>query len=100
MVGNQRENKKNLTVDRKQRLELLQGWAWFPHELKWEIGYEALKKYVDENNSCLVPNRLITSSGYKLGDWVSIQRRKKESLDPERKKRLEDFTGWTWNARK
>ena len=99
-VGNQRENKKNLTVDRKQRLELLQGWAWFPHELKWEIGYEALKKYVDENNSCLVPNRLITSSGYKLGDWVSIQRRKKESLDPERKKRLEDFTGWTWNARK
>lgn len=40
------------------------------------------------------------ADGYNLGNWVSIQRGKyaKGTLDPDRRRRLEELSTWTWTA--
>ncbi len=40
----------------------------------------------------------ITPDGYKLGIWVSVQRRTRNKLPPERQSRLEALRGWIWNS--
>jgi hypothetical protein len=46
----------------------------------------------------LVSATLKLTDGYRLGQWVSQQRSRKESLTLERRKRLEGLIGWTWNT--
>lgn len=91
--------KDSLEAERQQRLEALPGWAWNTHSDAWEEGFSRLVAYAEEHGDSRVPMPYEVD-GYRLGYWVSNQRSlfAKDSLDPDRQRRLEALTGWSWNA--
>jgi hypothetical protein len=52
---------------------------------------------VSENQNCKVSYGYRASDGYRLGQWVQVQRNKQDSLSAERKARL-DALGFIWDV--
>lgn len=87
-----------LDADRERRLQALPGWTWGTHADKWEEGFRRLFAYVERDGHTRVPASY-TLDGYKLGQWVAQQRTnyKKGTLDMDRRQRLEELPGWSWD---
>lgn len=98
-VTNQRAVRISLPADRKERLEAVPGWVWNVFADRCEIGFRYLTEFIDREGHCRVPNSYQTSDGYCLGQWVSKQRRAKDSIPSERKERLEAIPGWAWRIK-
>jgi len=101
-AANQRSNRKQgkVSKEREARLEVVDGWTWDAVDAGWEDGFAHLVVYAAEHGHARVPNAHVTSDGYKLGQWVGVQRRarKKGSLSADREARLEAVAGWLWVA--
>ena len=65
------------------------------HAERWESGFAALSKFRAREGHCC-PSRYHVEHGFKLGQWVSIQRYGKHLLSVERKRRL-DGIGFVWD---
>ena len=65
----------------------------------WYEGLAILKEYILEHGDALVPAPFVDASGYRLGQWVYVQRRaRKRELLSERKIRLlQDIPEWVWS---
>lgn len=98
-VATQRSNYETLSIDKRSKLESLRDWTWDVLSEKWEIGFREAQAYSVEHGDCTPPQKYITPSGYPLGTWISMQRRRRDVMDPESKKRLEDLNGWKWQVR-
>jgi hypothetical protein len=96
-VAVQRHNRESLAPDQIARLESLKGWSWDPFVDQWNESYQALTEYVAQNGDARPTGKFKTKEGFKLGDWVSIQRQKKGSLSQDRIDRLESLKGWSWD---
>ena len=90
-----------ITAERRKRLESLPGWMWDPNEEAWEAAYSILKRFVRETGHAHVPSSYEDESGFRLGLWVTNQRRKyrRNVLTTERRKLLEKLPGWVWTVR-
>jgi hypothetical protein len=97
-VTNQRSTKSDLTAERKVRLEAVAGWSWDAHADQWEIGFLHLAAFAGREGHCKVPINHRTEDGYRLGIWVSTQRRMMDEIPDERKVRLEALPGWVWDV--
>jgi len=101
-VGTQRERhtRDTLDADQERRLEELPGWTWDRQEAKWEEGFRHLQKFIEYHRDAVIPQSYVME-GYPLGWWVSSQRSfyRRGTLEADRKRRLEELPGWTWNAR-
>jgi Helicase associated domain len=64
---------------------------------RWERGFTALSKFRTREGHCC-PSRRHLEGGYELGQWVSVQRYRKDVLPVERKRRL-DAIGFIWDWR-
>jgi hypothetical protein len=84
-----------MDADRRQRLEQLPGWFWDPFSTRWEDGFSRLKEFSERKGHCRVPQQHKTEDGYRLGQWVGVQRTNKGEMDPERRQRLEQLRGWS-----
>jgi hypothetical protein len=84
--------------DRRQRLEALPGWSWDILSVQWEEGFSQLKQFAEREGHCRVAQGYKTSDGYRLGAWVATRRNAKNSMDPDRRQRLEALPGWSWNT--
>jgi superfamily II DNA or RNA helicase len=97
-VKTQRKKKDSVTGDRQQRLDAL-GFVWDPladaPAHAWERGFAALKAFKDREGHCRV-HYLHTEGGCTLGNWVSVQRKKKDSMTRDRRQRL-DALGFVWD---
>ena len=76
-VGEQRQNKDTMSSDRRKRLEALSGWSWNTRDDRWEDGFSHLKEFADQKGHCRVAYLYETEDGYRLGKWVSKQRKHK-----------------------
>jgi hypothetical protein len=100
-VSTQRSRKDNLSVERKRRLDAM-GFVWDFRDLLWDRGFAALLKFKRREGHCHVP-AFHSEGNYKLGYWVSTQRRYKKvyekEMSAERKARLNKI-GFVWNENK
>jgi superfamily II DNA or RNA helicase len=99
-INGQRNKYSNgtLAADRICRLQKLPGWAWDTHAEQWQEGFRRLVDYVERQGDARVPVSY-TVDGYRLGQWVNMQRDRhsQASLDDERRARLEALPGWVWS---
>jgi hypothetical protein len=64
---------------------------------RWERGFAALSKFRAREGHCC-PSRHHVERGFRLGQWVSVQRYGKDQVPAERKWRL-DKIGFVWDWR-
>src|ERR1035438_10702887 len=99
-VNNQRTAKNTMKPDRRQRLEALPGWAWDTRSEQWEEGFFHLEQFSEREGHCRVPTFYKCDASFRLGSWVSRQRRSKGKMKPDRRKRLGALPGWVWKVYK
>ena len=101
-VTRQRKSRKkeNLSAERREALEALEGWTWDAHEAAWQKGLDHAKRFVEREGHTRVPLRHV-KDGFRLGQWVKVQRAdyKRDELSPERRAALEALDGWVWTRR-
>jgi hypothetical protein len=72
-------------------------WNSASNAERWARGFAALAKFRAREGHCC-PCRHHVEDGFKLGDWVSVQRYHKDFFPVERK-RLLDAIGFVWDRR-
>ena len=98
-VSSQRSRRDKLTLEQISRLESLDGWVWDVLQAGWEEGFSSLTKYIEQEGHTKVPTLYKTKDGFKLGQWVHVQRSNRGKLTLEREIRLESL-GFIWKVRK
>jgi hypothetical protein len=93
----QRYRKEDLSVERKKRLDRI-AFVWNWRDFAWQRGFAALLKFKRREGHCRV-SRQHREDNYRLGDWVAVQRGKKDALSPQRRRRL-DKIGFEWKVYK
>ncbi len=89
---------RTLKPGRAERLEALPGWIWDPFAERWEKGFAHLQAFVEQKGHSRVPGGFKADDGYRLGQWLKVQRKGREDMKGERMSRLEALPGWTWDA--
>ncbi len=97
-VAVQRIHRSEMSPDRKALLEALPGWSWTPTTDAWERSYGFLKAFVEREGHARVPNGHL-EDGFRLGQWVTDQRVKRDKLPDSQLERLNSTPGWIWDAR-
>jgi hypothetical protein len=101
-VSHQRQGyrQRSLGEERRSRLEAVPGWSWGTHDDAWEDGFNRLQSYLEREGNSRVRWGYRDGDGYRLGEWVSHQRRdhNEGTLGEERRHRLDALLGWTWKA--
>jgi hypothetical protein len=90
-------NKGKLDIKRIQLLETLPQWSWNVIESQWNRGFGYLKKYVQEHGHAKIQGNF-KYENYNLGAWVNSQKMKKNKLNLEQIKILEELPQWSWNT--
>ena len=60
----------------------------------WDEWYGRLKAYKQRGGDCFVPTSH-REQGHRLGQWVGVQRKNRDTISPERRQRL-DALGFVW----
>lgn len=94
-------NKGNVDPARVRLLEKFPDWIWDAVTDQWEEGFRHLQEYVQKHGDALVSQSFRSADGYKLGQWVTIQRTvyRDGDMGEERQARLEALAGWSWDPR-
>jgi hypothetical protein len=83
-------------ASRQLRAKVADSWSRSNTE-RWERGFAALSKFRAREGHCC-PSRHHVEGGLRLGQWVSVQRYRKDEVPAERKWRL-DKIGFVWDTR-
>jgi superfamily II DNA or RNA helicase len=97
-VAVQRTYRDEMSPEREALLEALPGWSWNPTADGWERGYRFLTAFVERDGHARVPKEHL-ETGFRLGQWVTDQRVKRDKLPDGQRERLESLPGWVWDAR-
>ena len=94
----QKRAKGKLTPEQIKLLEEI-GCRWDAVDARWERGYQALLAYRERFGTANVPFNYVSDDGYKLGQWLTVQRKnaRKGTLDKQKQARLERL-GLEWNV--
>ena len=99
-VKTQRKVSWSLSKDQIDRLNSI-GFTWKIREthirVDWEVRFQELVDYKRVHGHCNVPRDY--KANPHLGTWIGLQRRTKQTMSEERRKRLNSI-GFTWKFRK
>ena len=95
-IGSLRARREDLSEDRCRRLEEI-GFVWDVFSEQWEKGFLHLEAFYTNRGHCIVPH-VYFKDGFKLGIWVSVQRRNYKALTEERRRRLDEL-GFVWKVK-
>ena len=98
-VINQRNRRDMLSVQRRRRLDAI-GFDWTLLPLArdlWEKGFAALKQFQSREGHCRVPSGY-EEGGFKLGGWVSGQRKKNKTMSTACRRQL-DAIKFDWDPK-
>lgn len=92
-----RRKQGDLSAERQAELEALPGWVWDARDAVWDEGFNSLVRFRARTGHLRVPRDHV-EGGYRLGQWVSVQRswRAAGKLRADRSQRLMALPGWTW----
>jgi hypothetical protein len=88
-VTAQRYLKNKLSVERKKRLDRI-GFVWNWRDFAWERGFATLVEFKLREGHCRVPIQH-REGKFRLGYWISVQRRKKNVMSPKRRAKLNNI---------
>ena len=71
-IDKQRSRKDKLSSERIARLESLNGWAWSVYEVRWNIAFLELQKYIQTNHHAIVPAKYFIEDESKFGLGLSL----------------------------
>jgi hypothetical protein len=91
----QRKVKDKILAKRRKRLNAI-GFVWDGRKQFWENGFTALTKFKAREGHCHVPSLRIERK-FKLGQWVTTQRRSKEEMPFKRRSQLNKI-GFVWRV--
>jgi hypothetical protein len=94
-----RYRKGELEEDRIRILEAINGWTWEPDQESWDLAFNALNKFHNENSHA-VPPQTMEVDGIQLGSWVSHQRMRYNAgkLSDHEVRKFESLTDWSWDV--
>jgi hypothetical protein len=95
-VSNLRARREQNTIEMEQILESIPGWSWEPLEDAWNEGFNHLMEFKRINGHLDFTQTYKTVDGFKLGQWVGVQRNSKNKMNNERKNKL-DLLNFIWN---
>jgi hypothetical protein len=95
-IRGQRQSRDTLSAERRGRLDKL-GFVWNPYEADWEVGFRHLKTYKEREGDCRVPSAH-KENGFRLGQWVAVQRGNKDIMPALRRQSLDEL-GFVWKLR-
>lgn len=98
-VVKQRTLRHQLVRPRIERLEALPQWTWNSLEARWDEAFGILGEYAKRHGSAVVPGGYKTPEGFRLGQWVVVQRSSRHLMSNQRQKLLESVPGWIWKVR-
>jgi hypothetical protein len=73
------------------------GFVWNWIEYRWDNGFKNLLKFRKREGHCRVPT-FHCEGKYKLGWWVSTQRRRKNKMSAKQRARLNKI-GFVWKEK-
>ena len=91
--------KDKMSVEIRNKLVSI-GFVWRLTEhaiVDWEVRFQQLVEYKRVHGKCNVPREY--NANPQLGNWVSTQRTKKETMSEKRRKRL-DSIGFVWRLKR
>ena len=91
-----KKNKSILPIEREDRLNEI-GFIWDTSAHQWEKGFQSLLRFKEREGHCLVPVKHF-ENGFRLGQWVNVQRTEKSDLSETRIFKLEEL-GFIWDVR-
>jgi superfamily II DNA or RNA helicase len=97
-LGNQRQKRAVLSIERREKLEALPCWVWNEKDDTWDSWYQMLCLYFAHHGTSMIPAKYVTEEGYKLGNWVSNQRKLRDELYEDRRNKLESLGDWSWDV--
>ena len=95
-VSIQRGRVSKMPLERRERLDAI-GFVWDPLQQAWEDGLHHLQAFMSREGHCMVKSEH-DENGFKLGNWVKVQRRSKLKMSPERRQKL-NAIGFVWSAK-
>ena len=99
-VNKQRFAKSKGRLSREQIAKLEEyGFVWEANQFAWDSAFKHLQKYKLQHGHVLVQRTYETPDGFRLGNWVSMQRvaKSKGRLSREQIAKLEEC-GFVWEA--
>ena len=94
-VSVQRLSRDAMSAERRKRLNAI-GFVWDGRKQFWKNGFTALTKFKAREGHCHVPSLRIERK-FKLGQWVTTQRRSKEEMPFKRRSQLNKI-GFVWRV--
>ena len=94
-VSVQRLNRDAISAERRKRLDAI-GFVWDWRQHFWEKGFSSLAKFKARKGHCRVPSFHMERK-FKLGQWVTTQRRSKDKMPAKRRSQLNKI-GFVWRV--